>query len=130
MTEEKLDITKATPLPVLVALWDQAEHGILKISSEDRVKLNQLMADKRGTNMVRVTEDVVERVGIGQVLPKAKIAWYDFLEHFVPYRDLFLIAGFMVVIGSVSAMWPPYSFPVAGVLFGLGLIRLSQMMSK
>ncbi len=55
--------------------------------------------------------------------------FYD-LDRYSKYNDPLLVAGFLVVVVSVALILPPYTFPVAGVLLGAGMMRLAWMMGQ
>ncbi len=55
--------------------------------------------------------------------------FYD-LDRWSRYNDPLLVAGFLVMVVSVALILPPYTFPVAGVLLGAGMMRLAWMMGQ
>lgn len=64
---------------------------------------------------------------------KATLKWYE-LDLLAKYRDLFLAIGFLVLICSVAvigpASWRIFTIPIAGILFGAGLMRLGWLMAE
>ena len=56
-------------------------------------------------------------------------AFYE-LDRWSRYNDPLLVAGFLVVVASVAAAWPPYSLPAAGTLLGAGMMKLAWMMGQ
>ncbi len=56
-------------------------------------------------------------------------AFYD-LERWSKYNDPLLVIGFLILTVSVALTWLPYSLPVGGILFGVGVMRLAWMMGR
>ncbi len=79
---------------------------------------------------------VPPRIAEGYVAPtrpgaqeRERRPFYD-LERWSKYNDLLLVVGFLVVVGSVAFIWPRYTIPGAGVLFGAGMMKLAWMLGQ
>jgi hypothetical protein len=56
-------------------------------------------------------------------------AFYE-LDRWSKYNDPLLAVGFLTVVASVALMWLPYTLAPAGMLLGLGMMKLAWMMGK
>ncbi len=116
-----IDHLDKEPVVEVVSLYERVRSGEVEVDGEARVKLNTAMANIRAARMQRAEEEMKPIVR-----PIKKLAWHDFLERLIPYRDLILIASGLLAIVGVALVCVPAALVTAGVL----LYCLARMMAK
>lgn len=69
--------------------------------------------------------EAIRSVAERQCLEEGESPWYD-LGRLMPYRDLLLAMGFVLILMGVGLIY----YPAVPITAGIGLIRISWLMGK